>query len=85
MTASPDNLPTARSTLPNASWLYLHVSAVPAPPGASGLTNHIDAVQGHRPLKDLKFRCAKCGSRRTEAVMMGKGGVGVRPWRAEAR
>ncbi len=25
------------------------------------------------PLKDPKFRCAKCGSRSTDAVMMGKG------------
>jgi hypothetical protein len=44
----------------------------------------IDAGQGDRPLKDLKFRCARCGSRSTDAVMMGKGGVGVQPWRAEA-
>jgi hypothetical protein len=31
----------------------------------------IDAGQGDRSLKDVKFRCAKCGSRRTDAVMMG--------------
>ena len=27
----------------------------------------------------------QCGSRRTDAVMMGKGGVGVQPWRSEVR
>jgi hypothetical protein len=42
----------------------------------------IDGGRGDVPLKDLKFRCAQCGSRRTDAVMMGKGGVGVQPWRA---
>jgi hypothetical protein len=26
-----------------------------------------------RPLKDVKFRCAQCGNRRTDAVVMGKG------------
>ena len=36
------------------------------------------------PLKDLKFRCAKCGSRSTDAVVMGRGGIGVQPWRHEA-
>ena len=33
-------------------------------------------------MKDLKFSCAQCGSRSTDAVMMGKGGVGVQSWRA---
>jgi len=41
----------------------------------------IDSGRGDVPLLHLKFRCAKCGSRRTDAVMMGKGGVGVQPWR----
>jgi hypothetical protein len=44
----------------------------------------IDAGKGDRLLKDLKFRCAKCGSRLTDAVVMGKGGIGVQPWRHEA-
>ena len=43
----------------------------------------IDAGQGDRPLKDLKLRCAKCGSRLTDAVVMGKGAIGVQPWRHE--
>jgi hypothetical protein len=44
----------------------------------------VDAGRGDVPLKDLKVRCAQCGSRRTDVVMMGKGGVGVQPWRSEA-
>jgi hypothetical protein len=42
----------------------------------------IDA--GDRPLKDLKFRCARCGSRLTDHVTMSKGGIGVQPWRQSA-
>jgi len=44
-------------------------------------TADLQAIVDDVPLKDLKFRCAQCGSRRTDAVMMGKGGVGVQPWR----
>jgi hypothetical protein len=46
--------------------------------------NFIDTGQGDKPLKDLRFRCAECGSRMTDAVMMGEGSVGVQPWRSEA-
>jgi hypothetical protein len=35
----------------------------------------------HVPLLHLKFRCAKRGSRRTDFVVMGKGGINVQPWR----
>jgi hypothetical protein len=38
----------------------------------------IDAGQGDVPVKDLKFRCAKCGSRLTDWVVMG-----VQPWRSD--
>ena len=51
--------------------------------GAADLQAIIDAGQGDKPIKDLKFRCAKCSSRRTDAVVMGKGGIGVQPWRGE--
>jgi hypothetical protein len=34
----------------------------------------IDARRGDVPLKDLKFRCAKCGSRLTDHVTMAKQG-----------
>jgi hypothetical protein len=75
-----DKLPTARSTL-TADWAILFVWCKACHhQGAADLQAIIDAGQGDRPLKDLKFRCAQCGSRRTDAVMMGKGGVGVQPW-----
>ena len=44
---------------------------------AADLHAIVDAGRSDVPLKDLQFRCAKCGSRRTDALMMGKGGVGV--------
>jgi len=53
-------------------------------PEAADLQAIVDGGQGDRPLKDLKLRCAHCGSRRTDDVMMAKGGVGVQPWRSEA-
>jgi len=34
-------------------------------PGPPDLLAIIDACQGDKPLKDLRFRCAKCGSRMT--------------------
>jgi hypothetical protein len=52
--------------------------------GPADLQAIIDAGLGDKPLKDLRLRCAKCGSRMTDAVMMGRGGVGVQPWRSEA-
>jgi hypothetical protein len=79
------DLPTARSTLPNDAWLCLLVwcracfHQAPA-----DLRAIIEADQGDRPLKDLKFRCTKCGSPLTDAVMMGKGGAGVKSWQQEA-
>ena len=33
----------------------------------------IDAGRGDVPLKDLRFRCTKCGSRLTDSVVMAKG------------
>ena len=38
----------------------------------------IDAGQGDRPLKDLRFRCTKCGSRLTDNVVdVAKDALGV--------
>jgi hypothetical protein len=45
-------------------------------PGPRRPASIIDAGQGDKPLKDLGFRCTKCGSRRTDGVVMGKGGIG---------
>jgi hypothetical protein len=54
-------LPTARTHL-QAGWLVL----------PADLQAIIDAGQGDRPLKDLRFRCAKCGSRMTDSVIWGR-------------
>jgi hypothetical protein len=40
-------------------------------------------VKGGKPLKDLRFRCAKCGSRLTDHVVMAKDALSVQPWRAD--
>jgi hypothetical protein len=78
-------LPTARNTLPNDAWLCLLVWCKTCFHQApADLQAIINAGQGDRPLKDPRFRCAKCGSRMTDSVMMGKGSVGVQPWRSEA-
>jgi hypothetical protein len=50
---------------------------------AADLQAIIDAGQGDRPLKDLRFRCAKCGSRRTDFVVMSRDATRVQPWRTE--
>jgi hypothetical protein len=39
--------------------------------------------QGDKPIKDLKFRCAKCGSRRADFVVMSRDALAVQPWRTE--
>jgi hypothetical protein len=79
-----DDLPTARNTLPKDARLCLFVWCKACHhQGPADLQAIIDAGKGDVPLKDLKFRCAKCGSRSTDAVMMGKDGIGVQSWRSE--
>jgi len=51
--------------------------------GTADLQAIIDAGQGDKPIKDLKFRCAKCGSRRTDFVVMSRDALAVQPWRAD--
>ena len=80
-----DALPTARTMLPQTYlclWVRCRGGCLHG--RAADLQAIIDAGQGDQPIKDLKFRCAKCGSRRTDFVVMGMGGVGVQPWRREA-
>ena len=52
--------------------------------GAADLQAIIDAGQGDKPIKDLKFRCAKCGSRRTDFVVLSRDAARVQPWKADA-
>ena len=45
----------------------------------------IDAARGDVPLKDLRFRCTKCGSRLTDSVVMARDALGVQPLAAGGR
>jgi hypothetical protein len=79
------DLPTARSILPQDGWLCLLVWCKACHhQGPADLQGIIDRARGDVPLKDLKFRCAKCGSRLTDSVVMAKAALGVQPWRIEA-
>src|SRR5690349_1650737 len=79
-----DNLPTARNTLPKDAWLCLFVWCKARHHQApADLQAIIDAGQGDKPLKDLKFRCAKCGSRMTDSVMMSRDTLAVQPWKSD--
>jgi hypothetical protein len=40
----------------------------------------IDAGRGDVPLIDLRYRCTKCGSARTDWVVASKRAVAVQPW-----
>jgi hypothetical protein len=44
----------------------------------------VDSGRGDVPLKDLKFRCTKCGSSLTDHVVMSRDALAVQPWRREA-
>jgi hypothetical protein len=80
-----DNLPTARSMLPQTYLcLCVRCRAGCLHGGAADLQAIIDAGQGDKPIKDLKFRCTKCGSRRTDFVVMSRDAARVQPWRHEA-
>jgi hypothetical protein len=81
---SPHGLPTARTMLPNDRWLCLFVWCKACHHQApADLRAIIAGGQGNRPLKDLRFRCAQCGSRMTDSVMMSRDALAVQPWRAD--
>ena len=83
--SSTDNPPTARSMLPQDAWLCLFVSCRSCFHQApADLHAIVDAGQGDRPLIHLNFRCTKCGSRRTNAVVMARSAMGVQPWKGDA-
>jgi hypothetical protein len=50
---------------------------------AADLQAIIEAGQGDKPVKDLKFRCTQCGSRRTDFVVMSKDSLRVARWNAD--
>jgi hypothetical protein len=78
-----DNLPTARTMLP-------HSAGCACSCGAKRATTHhqapadlralIDAGRGGVPIKDLRFRCTRCGSRLTDSVVMARDAMQVQPW-----
>jgi len=79
--AVTDNLPTARSTLrANYACLLVWCKAChhQAPADLQAI---VDAGRGDGPIKDLRFRCTKCGSSLTHHVTMAKDALGVQPWR----
>jgi hypothetical protein len=80
-----DGPPTARNTLPKGAWLCLWVSCRGGclHGGAADLQAIIDAGQGNKPIKDLKFRCARCGSRLTDFVVMSRDATRVQPWKGD--
>jgi hypothetical protein len=70
--------------VPKDAWLCLWVWCKGCKHArAADLQAIIDRGQGDKPIKDLKFRGAKCGSRMTDKVMMGRDALGVQPWKAD--
>jgi hypothetical protein len=80
-----DWLPDARRMLPQDGWLCLLVWCTACRHQApADLQAIIDSGRGDVPLKDLKFRCTKCHSALTDAVVMSRDALAVQPWRREA-
>jgi hypothetical protein len=78
--AIADNPPTARSMLLQDGWLCLSVRCRGCLHQAlADLQAIIDAGQGDKPLKDMKFRCTECGSSRTSAVVTSRDALQVKP------
>ena len=79
-----DNLPTVRSThraghLAVLVWCRLVWCKACHYQAPADLRAIIAGGQGNRPLKDLRFRCAQCGSRLTDHVTMVKDALRVQP------
>jgi hypothetical protein len=78
-----DDLPTARTHL-QAGWLVVLVWRKACfHPAPADLQAIIDRGRGDVPLKDLKFRCTKCGSSLTDSVMMSRDTLAVQPWKSD--
>jgi hypothetical protein len=80
-----DDRPTARSMLHQDAWLCLLVWCTACHHQApAGLQAIIDRGRGDVPLKNMKFRCTKCGSSLTDAVVMARDALAVQARRQEA-
>jgi hypothetical protein len=78
------DFPTARTMLPNDSWLCVFVWCTACHHQApADLRAIIDAGRGDVPVKDLKFRCTSCSSALTDFVIMSRDSLRVQPWRAD--
>jgi hypothetical protein len=78
------DFPTARTMLPNDSWLCVFVWCKACHHQApADLQAIIDAGRGDVPVKDLSFRCTSCSSALTDFVVMSRDALGVQPWRAD--
>jgi hypothetical protein len=73
------DFPTARSMLPNDRWCLFVWCKACHHQAPADLRAIIAGGQGNRPLKDLRFRCAQCGSRLTDHVTMVKDALRVQP------
>ena len=78
-----DNLPTARSRIKQEFLCLLVFCKACHHQAPADLQSIIDSGRGGVPLKDLKFRCTKCGSRLTDHVVMSRDALAVRPWRGD--
>jgi hypothetical protein len=75
-----DDLPTAHTTL-RAGFLCVLVWCKACHHQApADLQAIIDSGRGDVPMKDLRFRCTECGSRRTDSVVMALDALRVQPW-----
>jgi len=69
-----DDFPTARTMLRQDAWLCLLVWCKACHhQRVADLQAIIDVGRGDVPLKDLKFRCAQCGSWSSDALGKGRG------------
>ena len=77
---SVTDLPTALTMLPQAGGLCLLVWCKACHHQApADLQALVDVGRGDVPIKDLRFRCAQCGSRLTDSVVMARERLGWLP------
>jgi hypothetical protein len=70
--------------LPQDGWLCLLVWCTACHhQSPANLQAIIDSGRGDVPLKDLKFRCTKCHSALTDAVVMSRDALAVQPWKVD--
>ena len=76
-----DSLPTARTMLPQSSWLCLLVWCKACHHQApADLQALVAGGRGDVPIKDLRFRCTRCRGRLTDFVVMARDAMRVQPW-----